>query len=404
MKFLYLKQAIKAKGYTLQKVASACGISKGYLSQLINGKVEEPSAQKLQNLHKFLKIDFPKHKQNEGVIFGKFYPLHTGHVYLIQRAASQVDKLHIILCHDEPRDKKLFDESKMSKQPTVSDRLRWLLQTFKYQQNIKIHLFNEIGIEPYPNGWQGWSEKVKEFLNEQAIIPDFIYSSERGDAQKYKELFNAQTHLIDPDRQFMPISGERIRLNPFKYWEYIPTEVKPFFVRTVAVIGAEQTGKSTLVNKLANTFNTTSAWQYYKEYLFSNLGNDEKALQHSDYDKIALGHAQYIDFAVKYANRVAFIDTDFVTLQAQCKKHIGKEHSFIQAMLEKYRFDLVLLIGNEQTKEKDKKQPVRTDTQKMITDILNRNGIEFVNVGLYDHDHRYLTCVEHINKLLDLDS
>ncbi len=37
------------------------------------------------------------------------------------------------------------------------------------------------------------------------------------------------------------------------------------------------------------------------------------ALQYSDYDKIALGHAHYIDFAVKYANKVAFIDTDFVT-------------------------------------------------------------------------------------------
>ncbi len=41
--------------------------------------------------------------------------------------------------------------------------------------------------------------------------------------------------------------------------------------------------------------------------------------QYSDYDKIALGHAQYIDFAVKYANKVAFIDTDFVTTQAFCK-------------------------------------------------------------------------------------
>ena len=29
----------------------------------------------------------------------------------------------------------------------------------------------------------------------------------------------------------------------------------------------------------------------------------------SDYDKILFSHAQYIDFAVKYANKVAFIDT-----------------------------------------------------------------------------------------------
>ncbi|STL25295.1 transcriptional regulator [Escherichia coli] len=45
--------------------------------------------------------------------------------------------------------------------------------------------------------------------------------------------------------------------NPFRYWEYIPTEVKPFFVRTVAILGGESSGKSTLVNKLANIFNTT---------------------------------------------------------------------------------------------------------------------------------------------------
>src|SRR5690606_32025629 len=103
--------------------------------------------------------------------------------------------------------------------------------------------------------------------------------------------------------------------NPFRYWDYIPTEVKPFFVRTVAILGGESSGKSTLVNKLANIFNTTSEWEYGRDYVFSHLGGDEMALQYSDYDKIALGHAQYIDFAVKYANKVAFIDTDFVTTQ-----------------------------------------------------------------------------------------
>ncbi|SAG06804.1 nicotinamide-nucleotide adenylyltransferase [Enterobacter cloacae] len=90
-------------------------------------------------------------------------------------------------------------------------------------------------------------------------------------------------------------------------------------MRTVAILGGESSGKSTLVNKLANIFNTTSAWEYGRDYVFSHLGGDEMALQYSDYDKIALGHAQYIDFAVKYANKVAFIDTDFVTTQAFCK-------------------------------------------------------------------------------------
>ena len=165
----------------------------------------------------------------------------------------------------------------------------------------------------------------------------------------------------------MNISGAQIRENPFRYWDYIPTEVKPFFVRTVAILGGESSGKSTLVNKLANIFNTTSAWEYGRDYVFSHLGGDEMALQYSDYDKIALGHAQYIDFAVKYANKVAFIDTDFVTTQAFCKKYEGREHPFVQSML---------------------------------VEMLNENNVEFVHVEESDYDSRFLRCVELVKEMM----
>lgn len=105
--------------------------------------------------------------ENIGVVFGKFYPLHTGHIYLIQRACSQVDELHIIMGYDDTRDRSLFEDSAMSQQPTVPDRLRWLLQTFKYQKNIRIHAFNEEGMEPYPHGWDVWSNGIKTFMQEK---------------------------------------------------------------------------------------------------------------------------------------------------------------------------------------------------------------------------------------------
>lgn len=141
--FDYLKTAIKQQGCTLQQVADASGMTKGYLSQLLNAKIKSPSAQKLEALHRFLGLEFPRQKKTIGVVFGKFYPLHTGHIYLIQRACSQVDELHIIMGFDDTRDRALFEDSAMSQQPTVPDRLRWLLQTFKYQKNIRIHAFNE---------------------------------------------------------------------------------------------------------------------------------------------------------------------------------------------------------------------------------------------------------------------
>jgi len=77
--FDYIKTAIRQKGCTLQQVAEASGMTKGYLSQLLNAKIKSPSAQKLEALHRFLGLEFPRMQKNIGVVFGKFYPLHTGH-------------------------------------------------------------------------------------------------------------------------------------------------------------------------------------------------------------------------------------------------------------------------------------------------------------------------------------
>ncbi|MDC9587755.1 multifunctional transcriptional regulator/nicotinamide-nucleotide adenylyltransferase/ribosylnicotinamide kinase NadR [Xenorhabdus sp. XENO-10] len=403
--FDYLKEAIKQAGYTLQQIADASGMTKGYLSQLINDKIKSPSAQKLASLHQYLGLAYPMEKKTTGVVFGKFYPLHTGHIYLIQRASSQVDELHVVLCYDEVRDRELFINSSMSQQPTVSDRLRWLLQTFKYQKNIHIHAFDEQGMEPYPNGWEAWSKGVKSFLATKGINPEYIYSSESQDVSRYKEYFGIETVLIDPQRSFMNISGSQIRQAPFRYWEYIPTEVKPFFVRTVAILGGESSGKSTLVNKLANMFNTTSAWEYGRKYVFSHLGGDEMALQYSDYDKIALGHAQYIDFSVKYANKVAFIDTDFVTTQAFCKRYEGKEHPFVQAMIDEYRFDLVIFLENNTPWVADGLRSLgserdRKEFQHLLENLLKKNNIDYVCVNSPDYDQRFLRCVELVQQML----
>lgn len=107
-------------------------------------------------------------------------------------------------------------------------------------------------MEPYPHGWDVWSNGIKAFMAEKGIQPSWIYTSEEADAPQYLEHLGIETVLVDPERTFMNISGAQIRENPFRYWEYIPTEVKPFFVRTVAILGGESSGKSTLVNKLAN--------------------------------------------------------------------------------------------------------------------------------------------------------
>lgn len=133
------------------------------------------------------------------------------------------------------------------------------------------------------------------------------------------------------------------------------------------------------------------------------------ALQYSDYDKIALGQAQYVDFAVKYANKVAFIDTDFVTTQAFCKKYEGREHPFVQALIDEYRFDLVILLENNTPWVADGLRSLgstadRLAFQRLLEEMLRANNIEYVHVESSDYEERFLRCVELVQQLLAADA
>lgn len=70
--FEYLKTAIRQQGCTLQQVADASGMTKGYLSQLLNAKIRSPSAQKLEALHRFLGLEFPRREKKSVWSSGSF--------------------------------------------------------------------------------------------------------------------------------------------------------------------------------------------------------------------------------------------------------------------------------------------------------------------------------------------
>lgn len=344
--FAYLQSKRKQLNLKVNDVCEQAGVTRAYFNQLVSGKIKNPSANKLKALHRVLNIVENDH-QRVGVIFGKFYPVHTGHINMIYEAFSKVDLLHVVVCTDTDRDLKLFQESKMKRMPTNQDRLRWMQQIFKYQQKqIFIHHLNEEGIPSYPNGWEAWAERVKALFEQKNIHPTMVFSSEVQDKAPYEKYLDLEVVLVDPARERFNVSATKIRNNPFQYWRFIPKEVRPFFVKTIAILGGESSGKSVLVSKLANVFNTTSAWEYGREFVFEQLGGDEQAMQYSDYPQMALGHQRYVDYAMKHAHKVAFIDTDYITTQAFCIQYEGKAHPFLDSMIREYPFDVTILLSN----------------------------------------------------------
>ncbi len=404
--FSYLQTKRKQLKLKVNDVCQKAQITRAYFNQLVSGKIKNPSAAKLQALHTALEIsEDPMRKV--GVIFGKFYPVHTGHINMIYEAFSKVDELHVVVCSDTERDLQLFLNSKMKKMPTVQDRLRWMQQIFKYQKGqIYIHHLIEDGLPSYPNGWQGWANRVRALFADKHFQPSVVFSSEIQDRAPYEEYLDLQVELVDPQRNFFNVSATKIRNNPFEYWKFIPKEVRPFFVKTIAILGGESSGKTVLVSKLANVFNTTSAWEYGREFVFEKLGGDEQAMQYSDYPKMAIGHQHYIDYALRHAHKIAIVDTDFITTQAFCIQYEGKPHPFLDSMIKEYPFDVTILLDNNTKWINDGlrslgNQKQRQQFQQLLKKLLHKYNVPYIEIESPSYLERYNQVKVIVEKILN---
>ena len=89
-----------------------------------------------------------------GIVVGRFLPLHTGHVNLIQRASGLVDKVYVVVSYSDKGDTEMISNSRFIKEITPKDRLRFVKQTFKHQDTISSFLFDESNCPPFPEGWE----------------------------------------------------------------------------------------------------------------------------------------------------------------------------------------------------------------------------------------------------------
>ena len=354
-----------------------------------------------------------------GIIFGKFYPLHIGHVDFIQRASGFVDNLYIFVCSDNERDKKLFEESKMKKMPTIKDRIRFVEKTFKHQKNIKVIHMAEDGIPFYPNGWKLWSERVQEILLTNNIKIDIIFTNETQDIQNYKDNFltlpnfeksfnkNLEIKVIDVKRNNFHISATEIRKNPYENWFFIPKYVREFFVLKVAIIGSEHSGKTNLTHKLANYYNTTYVKEYKKEYVKEELQNKIENLQYDDYSNIAYEHNRRILKSIKNADKLTFIDTDFYSLQTFSIIQNYQKNLVIEDFVKHTNFDVLIYIEKESNIQNTTNNYNKMSKfDNILQSLLKKNNQKFIKLFYKNNKsltENYIKSIEIINKYLEIN-
>jgi HTH-type transcriptional repressor of NAD biosynthesis genes len=262
-----------------------------------------------------------------GLIIGKFMPIHSGHVALIRFAQLHCDELIVSMSYTalDPINELL--------------RFNWIKEIFKHDSKITV----EISLDNFDNERLPMEERVKiwaNFLRKRFPPVDVVFSSELYGEHLAHEL-NVSHQLFDLNRTKFPVSATQIRSSPFTYWQFIPAEVRPYYVKKICFYGAESTGKSTMAKRMAEIYQTEFVPEVAREMISSNDFTID--------DIIRIGHAQTqrVKDKLKTANKVIFCDTDLITTQIYSRQYLHEVPEVLLKLEKEISYDLYLLFDTD---------------------------------------------------------
>lgn len=114
---------------------------------------------------------------------------------------------------------------------------------------------------------------------------------------------------IDPDGAFFPLRDSDVAADPMGCWDVILPVARPHLAKRVHVVGAESSGKSTLVQALAGALETVAVPEYARTLMERNGNHCDLAV----IETIARGQTALEDSMARHANRILVCDTDVLS-------------------------------------------------------------------------------------------
>ncbi len=327
-------------------------------------------------------------KYKSGLIVGKFLPPHKGHLFLINTALENAEIVTLLVCS-------------LKNEPIEGDdRFNWLKEIYKGEKRLNIINFKEEVPqvpEEDPNFWDIW---VGIARNNCPPDLDVIFTSENyGDP--YSEKLGIKHHIVDLDRKTFPTSGTKVRTETFSNWEYIPEQVRPHFVKRIAIMGPESVGKSTMTKKLATYFNTNFVVEYGR-LIYEANGNKVTI---DDFMPISRGRQSLEDWLLLQSNKLIFCDTEDITTYIFTKMYCPDEYLqvedwFLNILNTKKKYDLYLLLMPDCKSVQDGTRSFldsRLEHYEVIKKELIDRGCEFIEIGGVDWNERYQSCIDVVS-------
>ena len=330
-----------------------------------------------------------EYKYKSGYVLGKFMPLHLGHKYLIDTALKNSEKVFVLV-------------GTLPSEPIPGDiRFKWVKELYKDEPRVTVGHCDEI-LPQYPEEhedfWNIWTDVTRRYVPQDI---DCIFTSEKY-GEPYAKYLGIDHFLVDLERLRFPVSGTKIRNYTSDYWEFLPSHVRPYFVKRVALMGPESVGKSTMCQSLAKYFVTQSVSEFGRDvYEFQGF------IALDDFKEIMVGQKQNENYVVKDCNKVIFCDTECITTYLFSKLFYPDEYQIIEEDLLAVinglpKYDLYLLLspdvpgvqdGTRQFLEK------RWDHYFMIKSELKRRGLRFQEIS-GSYKERFEACKQLVQEIL----
>jgi NadR type nicotinamide-nucleotide adenylyltransferase len=152
---------------------------------------------------------------------------------------------------------------------------------------------------------------------------------------------NAVVHVCaDRERATVPISASMIREDIHRHRHWLSPEVYRSFVRRVAILGGESSGKSTLAIRLAEALGTVSVAEYGRE-LWESRGGD---LREPDLLEIARTQIAREETASSAANGWLICDTSPLTTLFYAGEMFGRADAELRELAGR-RYDHTFLCA-----------------------------------------------------------
>jgi HTH-type transcriptional repressor of NAD biosynthesis genes len=323
-----------------------------------------------------------------GLVIGKFYPPHRGHKFLIETALCSVDHLDVLICV-------------LASQTISGDlRQRWLQEIHPGANVIQVE---DIGQDDNSEVWAAYTKRIL------GRAPDLVFTSE-GYGDAYARFLGCPHVLVDRNRYHVPISGTKIRSNPFGYWDYLEPCVRAHFVRRVCVVGAESTGTTTLVQDLAQHFKTVWVPEYGREYCenLAAAGFDLWSYQWNSAEFTLIAGAQ-VELQLRMAreaNRVLICDTDAFATGIWHERYMGASSSEIDAISAAHPPSLYILTDDDipfvQDGLRDGETIRRWMTDRFESELIQRK-LPWMKVS-GTREHRLNSAIRTVESILAIRS